>query len=92
MVGLAEPQREVQAIPGRRFRWDFCWPQFRLAADVQGGTFTYGRHSRPLGYHSDCEKGNLATLAGWRVLHFDRMMVESGDALRLIERALKERE
>ena len=89
-AGLPEPEREVKAIPGRRFRWDFCWPDYKLAAEVQGGTFTYGRHSRPAGYHADCEKANLATLAGWRVLRFDRTMVEDGTALRMIEAALRE--
>lgn len=92
MVGICGWVREYKFLPDRRFRMDFAFPNFRLGIDIQGGTYVYGRHSRPGGYHSDCEKANLAIEAGWRLFHFDSEMVKSGYALRTIERALREGE
>jgi very-short-patch-repair endonuclease len=54
----------------RRFRFDFAWPALHLAVEVEGGVFTGGRHTRGYGYAADCEKYNLATLDGWRVLRY----------------------
>lgn len=68
---LAEPLagwdlvREYQFDPERRWRFDFAFPSQRLAVEVDGA-----RHRTHRGQSSDCEKGNAAVLAGWRVLHF----------------------
>ncbi|MBF6589511.1 MAG: DUF559 domain-containing protein, partial [Ktedonobacterales bacterium] len=81
VAGLPRPEREVTGIvPGRQFRFDFCYRRERLLIEVDGGTWQYGRHSRPAGYASDCSKINAATLAGWRVLRFTTDMVTSGEA------------
>lgn len=88
-VGLDGYVREYQAIPGRRFRFDFCWVKERLAVEIQGGTYSRGAHARPLGIKRDYEKGNLAVQFGWRVLQFDADMVKSGQALDFTERMLR---
>lgn len=49
----------------RRFRADFAWPDRKLIVEVEGGTFTRGRHVRPLGFEHDCTKYNLAALQGF---------------------------
>ena len=88
-VGLDGYVREYQAIPGRRFRFDFCWVKERLAVEIQGGTYSRGAHARPLGIKRDYEKGNLAVKFGWRVLQFDADMVKSGQALDFTEKMLR---
>ena len=88
-VGLDGYVREYQAIPGRRFRFDFCWVKERLAVEINGGTYSRGAHARPLGIKRDYEKGNLAVQFGWRVLQFDADMVKSGQALEFTEKMLR---
>ena len=88
-VGLDGYVREYQAIPGRRFRFDFCWVKERLAVEINGGTYSRGAHARPLGIKRDYEKGNLAVQFGWRVLQFDADMVKSGQALDFTETMLR---
>ena len=86
---LPRPVREYQFYPKRRWRLDLAWPEFRLGAEVQGGQWTAGRHNRPTGYESDCEKANAAILAGWRILRFTPAMIESGQAIETLEKLLK---
>ena len=88
-VGLDGYVREYQAIPGRRFRFDFCWVKERLAVEIQGGTYSKGAHSTGTGINRDYEKNNLAVLNGWRVLSFDTKMVKSGAALEVVEQFLR---
>lgn len=87
---LPEPVTEFAAINGRRYRFDFAWPKHNLLVEVQGGTFAVGRsgHSAGMGINRDCEKLNLAILAGWRVLHVDTKQIHSGQALKWIQEAL----
>jgi len=80
--------REHRFNPPRRHRFDFAWPEHMLAVEVDGGTHMRGRHNRPKGYEADCEKANLAALAGWRVLRFTGRMVRSGEAAKVIAEAL----
>ena len=88
-AGLTGYVREYQAIPGRRFRFDFAWLEQRLLVEVNGGTYTQGAHSTGQGIARDYEKANLAQLAGWRVLTFDCKAVKSGEAVEVIRQALE---
>lgn len=88
---LPVPVREVRfawAAMHRAWRFDLCWPDARLAVEVDGAIWTEGRHSRGAGYEADCEKLNAAVLLGWRVLRFTYGQVYSGYALATIEQAL----
>lgn len=89
-AGLPEPEREVRFSPTRRFRFDFAWPDLRLACEVEGGTYSGGRHTRGSGFAADCEKYNLAMLTGWRVLRVTAAHIESGQALAWIEMAIND--
>jgi very-short-patch-repair endonuclease len=63
--------REHCAIPGRKFRADFAFPDSRLAIECQGGIFmARGAHSGPTAAKRDMEKLNLYTVNGWRLLQF----------------------
>lgn len=86
--GLEEPEREHRFAPPRRFRFDFAWPHKKLAVECEGGAWTRGRHTRPQGFINDCEKYNLATLNGWRVLRFTGEHIKSGEAIDTIKRAI----
>lgn len=88
-LGYPPPQMEYRFDSIRRFRFDLCWPDVRLAVECEGGTWISGRHSRGKGYESDCTKYNLAILQGWRVLRFTTAMIEDGRALETIDQALK---
>jgi very-short-patch-repair endonuclease len=85
-AGLPEPQVEVPVCPGRRWKFDFAYPEIFLAIEFEGGTWTGGRHVRGKGYENDARKYNEATIRGWRVLRFTADMVKSGEALATIER------
>ena len=51
----------------RKWRFDFALPKHRIAVEIEGGTWKYGRHNRPDGYRKDCEKYNAAVFGGWKV-------------------------
>jgi len=87
--GIPDPEREYRFHRVRRWRFDFAWPALKIAAELDGGTWTEkGRHTTGTGYRGDCEKRNEAVLAGWRVFNFDSSMVHDGQAIKTIRRAL----
>lgn len=83
-------RREVRADPCRKWRFDFVVqaPGRDIAVEVEGGTWSQGRHTRGGGYAKDLEKYNAAGIYGWLVLRFTTEMVESGAALETIELAM----
>lgn len=87
--GLAKPLPQFQFCQNRKWRFDFAWPSIRLAVEIQGGTFTNGRHSRGVGYDQDSEKSNIATLLGWRVLRFSTRDLSEGKAIKMVGQFLK---
>ena len=74
---------------GRRFRFDFAWPDDdrKLAVEVEGGIFTGKAHGSVSGILRDVEKYNLAMLAGWRILRVTPTMIDDGTALEMLEQA-----
>jgi len=70
MAGLPPPVAEHRFHPVRKWRFDFAWPDRKVALEVEGGVFVQGRHSRGAGIRADIEKYNTATLLGWRVLRY----------------------
>ena len=86
-------QREYRFAPPRRFRFDFVIGDDTdltdLAVEVDGGAWN-GGHRRFEQANSEAEKANLAVLRWWRVLHFTPTMVESGEALQVIQQALSD--
>ena len=82
-AGSPQPEREYHFAGGRKYRFDFAWPKFKVAAEIDGGTLmvrTSPRTGRPVvvGRHNldnDKIKCNLATQVGWRVLHYTPAMM-----------------
>lgn len=82
-------ERNWRFDPVRRWRLDFAHFVYRLAVEIEGGTWIKGRHVTGVGFRNDCEKYNAATLKGWRIFRFTAEMVSSGEALRVTEAALE---
>jgi very-short-patch-repair endonuclease len=88
LAGIDKPEREWRFHATRRWRFDFAWPKAMVAAEVEGGTWVGGRHTRGSGFERDAEKYNAAALLGWRVLRFTARTIQSGQAVAEIEKAL----
>lgn len=91
-VGLPEPERQVVLFPAdRKFVYDFVYREARICIEVQGGIWRRGDsgHSSGRGILRDYEKSNLAQSHGWRCFHFAPEHIESGEAVQMVERALK---
>ena len=88
-AGLTGYVREYQAIPGRKFRFDFCWEKERLLVEINGGTYSKGAHSTGTGIARDYEKFRLGQDCGWEVYPFDTKEVKNGTALATVEKYLK---
>lgn len=87
---LVVPEQEHRFHPTRKWRFDFAWPQHKIAVECEGGTHMNGRHNRGTGYEADCEKYNEALLLGWRVLRVTGGQVSRGQAIRWVQQALRE--
>lgn len=70
-----EPVRQFQFTPPRKWKFDLAWPAYRIAVELEGGVYSGGRHTRGSGFEKDCEKYNVATLQGWRLLRFTTRML-----------------
>lgn len=88
-LDLPTPIREYRFCE-RRWRFDFAWPDRKLAVECEGGIWQNGRHNRGKGFAADCEKYSVAALFNWRVIRVTGAMIRSGQAIELLEEALKE--
>jgi hypothetical protein len=99
--GVMEPVPEYVFAPPRRWRFDYAWvlpgsgsgkePGKRklIAWEIEGAVYARGRHTRGSGYEADCRKYNAAALLGWTVIRTSTGMVENGEALAFLEKALQ---
>ncbi len=86
-AGLSRPVPEYRFHPTRKWRFDWAWPDFKIALEIEGGVWTGGRHIRGSGFVKDIEKYNEAAIANWKVIRVTTKMFNSGDALVLVSRA-----
>lgn len=86
--GLPDPVAEYPFHPRRKWRFDYAFPDFQVALEVEGVTPAGGRHQRVAGYEGDIEKYNAAALLGWVVIRATPRQVESGQCLAWLEAAL----
>lgn len=80
-MGVPAPEVEYQFLKERKWRFDFAWPHRKVALEVEGGTFSGGRHTRGMAFEKDCEKYNSAAINGWLVLRVTKHMIEDGRAI-----------
>ncbi len=66
---ILTPIREYRFHPTRKWRFDFAWPDYKVAVEVEGVLWQGGggRHQRVQGFLRDAEKYEAATLLGWTV-------------------------
>jgi hypothetical protein len=67
-AGLPVPVGEYRFHPGRRWQFDYAWPDYKLALELEGGIWTQGAHAHPLNIERDIEKYTEAAILGWRIL------------------------
>lgn len=76
-IGGPELDEEVRFHDKRRFRIDRASRAVKVGIELDGGTWVGGRHTTGAGFSKDCEKFNLATLAGWRIFRLTTDMLAS---------------
>lgn len=82
--------REYRFCKDRRFRLDFYFPAHKLGVEVEGGLYrAKSGHRSYSGTVRDICKGNLLTAYGIRLIRVTAEMIKSGEAVRLIEDAMK---
>lgn len=87
-LGIPAPVQEFQfAAPVREWAFDFAWPTFKVALEIEGGAWTRGRHTRGAGFVGDIEKYNEAWLRGWGVIRATPSHVRSQVAFGWLTRA-----
>ena len=74
--------------PTRKWRFDFCHPVLKIAVEVEGGVFSFGRHTRGSGFLKDMEKYNAAVILGWRVLRYETKQI--GEMVEDVEQLIRE--
>lgn len=80
-----EPVREFQFHPERKWRFDFAFPERKLAIEIEG----IGRHQTISGFTKDAEKYNAAAKLGWKVMRYTTAMVMRADAINDVLEMLK---
>lgn len=90
-MGLPAPTTEHKFHETRRWRFDYAWPCRRVALEVEGGVWTRGRHTRPMGFMNDCEKYNNAGALGWIVLRVTPQNLMKTETANLIKAAFENR-
>lgn len=68
--GIPNPIPELMFYSQRAWRFDFAWPDRKIALEVEGGTWMrgqFGGHNRGSGMARDMAKYNHATRLGWKV-------------------------
>lgn len=66
-LGVA-PVKEYAFHDTRKWRFDYAFPDGKVALEVEGGVWRGGRHTSPRGFLGDMEKYNTAARYGWRVV------------------------
>jgi len=82
--GLPKPESEYRFHAVRRWRFDFAWPEQKLAVEVDGGAFATGGHSRAVPQAGDNDKTNAATNLGWRILKFNTFNLKHPQMVRSV--------
>jgi hypothetical protein len=79
-------------IPGRGFEADVAIPELKIACEYQGGAFLkISGHKNFKGVQRDHFKANEAQLNGWLFLQFGPVETKTGEAMNVVERAIRSR-
>lgn len=81
-------EREFRFHPTRKWRFDFAFPEIKLAVECEGG-LAGGRHCMVGGYLGDIDKYNEAEILRWHVLRFAWPHIRTGQAIESVKRFLQ---
>ena len=85
---LPAPTAEYRFHDSRKWRFDWAWPEYRVALEVDGGIWRGGRHTRGAGWLKDTEKLNTAASMGWRLLRCTPTQLCTMDTIDLLSLTL----
>lgn len=88
LINLPGHKKEFRFHPVRRWRFDYAWPEIKIALEIHGGVFTNGRHTRGKGFTEDKVKMNTAQLLGWIVIEATTVHVNNGQMLKWVTEAI----
>lgn len=88
---LPLPEPEYCFAPPRKWRFDYAWPRYKIALEVEGGIWTRGRHTRGAGFLRDMEKYNAAASLGWLVLRTTPKTLFDDATIDLVRSTMKQR-
>ena len=86
---LPVPIAEYTFASPRKFRFDFAWPEQKVALEIDGGIWSRGAHGRGWGIARDQEKGNLAATLGWRVLRVQPRDLYKISTVEMVKKCLR---
>ena len=82
--------REHKFHQVRRWRFDWAYPDHKIAIEYEGLMSRKSRHTTISGFTADCEKYNSAAQLGWRVYRFTAPMLREGKTVDFIRSILAE--
>lgn len=91
-VGLPDPTPEYRFSQERRYRFDWAWPERKVALEYDGIFSFKSRHRTVHGYSVDLDKMCLAQKEGWLVVRVGADQVRSGLALEALQAVYESRE
>ena len=86
--GIPRPVAEYRFHDSRKLRFDFAWPEHRVALEIEGGVWTGGRHTRGSGFVGDLEKYSEAAALGWRIIRVQPSELLTNKTTDIIRRAI----
>lgn len=99
-AGLPKPEPEHRFHPTRKWRFDWAWPDQKVALEVEGGFYGKGEPCPTCGQRevaghtsierlkSDMEKYSEAAAHGWRIVRCTPEQLHDASTLDLLRRAL----
>lgn len=81
--------REYKFHEKRKWRFDYAIIEHKIAVEVEGGVWEYGRHNRASGFLKDMEKYNEAAALGWKVIRITPQQMLTSYTIDLIDRTIK---
>jgi len=74
---LPIPEQEYKFCKDRKWRFDFAYPDLKIAVELEGAVWTQGRHTRGQGFINDTIKYNNAVVNGWKVLRYTSETIQN---------------
>ena len=88
-VGDGKGLRKRLAVAGLKdWRFDFAWPEYKFAVEIEGGAWINGRHNRGAGFEADLQKYHHAMRLGWDVYRCGAQLVRNGESAILVHKLL----